>query len=538
VILNRVDQPGMTKPLRNMKVATKLLAGFGLMSVLLIVLVAIALTRLGTAQQNLTLMYRSSVGSVGQIGQAQAYFNAAKFDLANLALQPSAAAQHVVLDQIAADKAALTDAWTAYLGTQPAATQQDRDALWANVTAWRASRDALLPLAEKGDIKQFITERAKVNDPLGAKITAEFSQLKVVETHDAEHNMTQGLAAYHSAVWLMVAIAAIAIAIAVTLTILISRAIAGPLRKTVRVVEGLAEGRLDQRLDIDTRDEIGALAVAMNTSMDRLSGVMREIADDASLLAASSEELTTVATQLSSGAEESAAQSQVVSAATDQISTNIGAVATAGEQMTAAIREISTSASDASATASTAVEAASSAATTIHRLGESSKEIGDVVRLITMIAEQTNLLALNATIEAARAGDAGKGFAVVAGEVKDLAQQTARATEDIVQRVTATQADAAAATEAIREITDVIARVDALQGTIAAAVEEQSATTAEMVRNVAEVAGGSQEIAGNIAGVATAAEQTTVSATNTSSSAGEVSRVASHLNGLVGTFHL
>ncbi|WP_432484279.1 methyl-accepting chemotaxis protein, partial [Kineococcus esterisolvens] len=168
----------------------------------------------------------------------------------------------------------------------------------------------------------------------------------------------------------------------------------------------------------------------------------------------------------------------------------------------------------------------------------SSREIGEVVKLITSIAEQTNLLALNATIEAARAGEMGKGFAVVAGEVKELAQQTARATEEIVTRINTTQTDAAAAASAIGGISEVIARIDGLQGTIAAAVEEQSATTSEMVRNVGEVSTGSKEIAVNISGIAQAADQTTAGASRTATTAGEVSRAASELNQLVAGFTL
>ncbi len=173
---------------------------------------------------------------------------------------------------------------------------------------------------------------------------------------------------------------------------------------------------------------------------------------------------------------------------------------------------------------------------TISKLGESSTEIGNVVKVITSIAEQTNLLALNATIEAARAGEAGKGFAVVANEVKELAQETARATEDISRRVEAIQADTAGAVAAIGEISEVIARINDFQVTIASAVEEQTATTNEMNRSVTEAATGSTEIASNITGVARAAATTTEGVGQSQQTAAELARLSNQLEELCNRF--
>ena len=172
----------------------------------------------------------------------------------------------------------------------------------------------------------------------------------------------------------------------------------------------------------------------------------------------------------------------------------------------------------------------------MNRLGQSSAEIGSVVKLITSIAQQTKLLALNATIEAARAGTAGKGFAVVANEVKELANETAKATDQITQKIHAIQVDTEKSTEALTEISGVIARMNDISGTIATAVEEQTATTNEIARNVAEAARGGAQVTDNIESVAQAAKSTSGGAQDTLASAGELARMAADLQKTVGQF--
>ena len=204
--------------------------------------------------------------------------------------------------------------------------------------------------------------------------------------------------------------------------------------------------------------------------------------------------------------------------------------------MHTSITEIARNALAASDTMAEAVTAAEGATRTIGKLTNSSEEIGQVAKIIAAIAEQTNLLALNATIEAARAGEAGKGFAVVANEVKELAQETAKATEDIARRVQAIQGDTTAAVTAIEEISSIVAQISDRQTTIASAVEEQTATTNEMSRSVQEAAGGSTEIATNITGVSTAADSTTQALGQTRTAVDELSRMAADLRTTVGRF--
>jgi methyl-accepting chemotaxis protein len=240
--------------------------------------------------------------------------------------------------------------------------------------------------------------------------------------------------------------------------------------------------------------------------------------------------------RISTGAEESSAQAERVAEAAGTVSRNVQTVATGAHQMGTSIREIEVNTRGASGVTNQAMQAMELSTTTVSQLGESSRMIGDVVKDISTIAEQTNLLALNATIEAARAGEAGKGFAVVASEVKDLSQETARATEDISRRVEAIQNDTASAVSAIAEAFRVISQLNEFQTTISAAVEEQTMTTSAMNTSVEEAAAGSADIAGNISGVASAARATTASVAESTEAVQELSGIAQQLEALVGRF--
>jgi methyl-accepting chemotaxis protein len=329
---------------------------------------------------------------------------------------------------------------------------------------------------------------------------------------------------------------AVGIGVALMLTVLISRLLVRPLKRTVDVLDAVAEGRLDVELHVRSKDEVGQMARSLNSALATLRRSMSTMGDNAEALASASEELSTVAQQMTGSASESAAQADLVSAAAEQVSHNVQTAATGTEEMTASIREVAGSATDAAGVASHAVLVAQSTNDAVAKLGVSSAEIGNVIKVITSIAEQTNLLALNATIEAARAGDAGKGFAVVAGEVKELAQETGKATEDIGRRIEAIQADTSAAVAAIAEISQIISSIHDTQTTIASAIEEQTATTNEMGRNVTEAATGAHEIARNMAVVASAAADATRGAGDTAQAAGELAHMAAQMQQLVGQF--
>ena len=262
----------------------------------------------------------------------------------------------------------------------------------------------------------------------------------------------------------------------------------------------------------------------------------QRIGDSAQAVASASQELSAVSSQVSANSEETAAQGRVVADSASQVSRNIQTVAAATEEMTASISEIARNASQSSKMAGQAVGVAERTNQVMARLGTSSEEIGHVLVIISNIASQTNLLALNATIEAARAGESGKGFAVVANEVKELARQTAKATEEISRKIAAIQSDTQGGVVAIREITATIRQINDIQTVIAGAVEEQAATTSEIASNTQQAARASGEIARNIATVADAAKSTTAGATQTAASASELARLATDLRSVVEVF--
>jgi methyl-accepting chemotaxis protein len=322
----------------------------------------------------------------------------------------------------------------------------------------------------------------------------------------------------------------------VFLSVLVGRSITVPLGKVVAALRAVARKDLTVQVEVEGRNELAEMASALTEAVTGVRSAITAIAASSATLTAASHELSAVATELGGNAEETSSQASVVSGAAEEVSAEVQTMSAATEQMGTAISEIAMNASTAASVAGNAVQTAEQTSGAVARLDQASAEIGDIVKLINSIAEQTNLLALNATIEAARAGDAGKGFAVVASEVKDLAQETAHATESITAKVTGIQATTAEATVAIGQISSVVGEISNLQTTIAAAVEEQSATTGEISRSVSQVATGATQIAENISGVAVAAGSTSEGAATTQQAAAELARMANDVDQLVHDF--
>ncbi len=346
------------------------------------------------------------------------------------------------------------------------------------------------------------------------------------------------LARAHATRQFSILLAVVAVLLAGLAAFLLARTIVRPIERLRDRMAEIADGDgdLTQRVTAVRDDEAGQLADAFNRFVDKVATTIRGIAGSTATLATAAQELTTVSTQLQAGATNASDRAETASEASGQVSAGVQSIAAGAEEMSASITEIASNATQAAQVAAQAVTATERTNTQVAALGAASAEISEVVRLITTIAEQTNLLALNATIEAARAGDMGKGFAVVAGEVKDLAQQTAQATEQITARIAAIQDSSATAAVAISEIAEVIAQIGDYTTTIASAVEEQTATTTEMSRTVAKAAANSGDVADTITGVAHVASTTAESAATTRQAAANLSGLADDHTTLVGTF--
>jgi len=367
--------------------------------------------------------------------------------------------------------------------------------------------------------------------------TAVDDLVAAIDDHSAAAVAAAAAAARTSSV-LMLTAGAGAVLVGTTLALLLTRSITQPLRALNQRLSEIADGDgdLTQRVHDDARDEIGQAARSFNRFAERMRTLVGRVASEAARVARAADELGTISIQLAEGAGGTSTQAGVVSSGAEEVSAIVSTMAASAEQMSASIAEISRSASRASEIVEDGVRATADANETVKRLGVASAEIQSVVDLITAIAQQTNLLALNATIEAARAGESGKGFAVVAGEVKDLAQQTAAATETIVRQIAAIRTGSDAAVEAIERIATVVSEINSTQLTIASAIEEQTATTAEMSRNVGETATGAGEIAGSIQEVAQTAERTSTGAARTQDTARDLGLASNDLQALVATF--
>jgi len=365
------------------------------------------------------------------------------------------------------------------------------------------------------------------------------AELELREDKSAQQNLAGERRAQSQGYSFAMILVLFGLVLGVVMAALIIRSVRSSIATMLTVIEEVAAKNLtSDDIEVNTHDEIGRAATALNAMKSSLKSLIQSIAETTGQVASASEQLSVASQQITANSAQTSAQGVAVSQATQRVSHNLQSVSTGAAEMTSTIQSIASNSHEAASVASNAVQTARAANASVAKLGQSSTEIGEVIKVITSIAQQTNLLALNATIEAARAGEAGKGFAVVANEVKELAKQTAKATEDISRKITGIQVDTKGAMEAIGSITEVITQINDISTTIAAAVEEQSATTNEMTGNVADAAKASEEISVNIEAVAQAAQGTSASAQESQKAANDLAAMAGQLQSLVGQFKI
>jgi methyl-accepting chemotaxis protein len=512
----------------------------GLVAILVAVL---SISRMGDLRNDLRNMKTGHVDSLQQVADMHSALGRMyRAELLYMTAAGSASVKQEGLSESDAADAA-TDAATAEyrrLAAGSPARIKSLDAYVAAYQYYRNLRDVVL-FHKPAPSGFTLPPAAQIYTQFQAQETAMGQAVAAIQaTEDAESDaMAAHAGSEYSRARLVTLLAlVIGVLVAALISVAVTRLIRRQLTTVSDALHAVAEGDLTVPAQVNGRDELGVMAEEVNRARDGLRGTVLALTQGAQTLGEGTARLTAVTERLAAGAREASAQAGVVAAGAGDVSSSVQSVAAGSDEMGASIREIAENANNAAQVASSAVGVAQSTNETVAKLGTSSEEIGNVVKVITQIAEQTNLLALNATIEAARAGEAGKGFAVVATEVKDLAQETAKATEDISRRVEAIQADTTSAVEAIAEISRIISEINDYQVTIASAVEEQTATTNEMSRSIGDAAGGSSNIAGNINSVAEAVQATTGALGEADASVSELTRVADELRTVVARFRV
>jgi methyl-accepting chemotaxis protein len=553
--------------LQNLKIRTKVMAAFGLMLLVTTLLGGISLQRLSAVNESAVDMRDNWLPATRGLGDFAFHTMRARQRAATV-IMATKEEQARELTSVQESVADADKAWGSYEST--VTTQEERPIAGAVKAGWEGHKLLLKDLGKKlesgmndAEALAFYTGemRKQFSDGLQKPLQIALDYQMI----GGKKAATAGEHAFYSATWWIGGSLLFAVLFAVLAGVAIVRSVARPIVKTTDIMGKLAQHDLTVAVEGGERkDEIGEMARAVQVFKDsmvegdrlaaeqkaeqekkarRQAEVERLVTSFESMvtgsldtLASASTELQATAESMTSTAEETSSQATSVAAASEQASTNVQTVATAAEELSSSISEISRQVSESNRIASQAATEAASTNEQVKALADAAEKIGDVVRLINDIAGQTNLLALNATIEAARAGEAGKGFAVVASEVKSLATQTAKATDEIGAQIKSIQSATSESVLAIGSIAGTIARVSEIATSIASAVEEQGAATQEIARNVQQASAGTAEVSSNIAGVTQAAAVTGSAASQVLSASSDLARQGETLRKEVGEF--
>lgn len=552
--------------LTNMKIGKRLGVGFGIVIVLLIVMTAAAMWGMYSINQ-----LRISTAFEADKGTLTANVNGNVRDvlgaIGDILLHKDISQKNEIKDGIAPLRAAYGKNLESL--KKVTVTQEGKELLAKledTILKAKGADNKAIELSMAGNDAQAVNVYTNQSSKLIGKIMEILTAMNELRGKKIRKIDENAASVYSSMRLLLISLGVVAVFLSIILSFFITRSIVNPAKQGVGFAKAMAEGDMTQTLQVSQRDEIGDLATALNEMRGQMHGIVVDINNGVQMLAASSTELSAISGQMASGtkeiserartvaaaAEESSINTNSVSDSMEQATSNLTSVAGATEELSATIGEIASNSEKARSISSDATEQARAITSMMKELGRAAQEIGQVTETITSISAQTNLLALNATIEAARAGAAGKGFAVVANEIKELAQQTATATEDIKGKIASIQASTGGAIEDIEQIAQVINQVSEIVSTIAVAIEEQAVVTKDVASNIAEASSSvkdsneriaqtatvSESIAADIALVNSTITQLSSDGGHVQTSALELSKLSEQLRSLVGRFRV
>jgi methyl-accepting chemotaxis protein len=522
---------------RSLSMRTSLLASAAVALLVALVVGAVGILRTNTTADRAEAIYSEALVPLANVKDIQQLIWHARWaSLSNLtATDPAKAATYST--EATANYDLVTVRLEEYAGLTVGAAEQAAMATfqstWTNYLDLRKQSSAL---KNAGKIQEWEQFRSTTLNPATTQALKDLDALVTLSQQGATASAAAARSAAEQARFMISIVLVVGVLLAAAFALLVARTLNRRLHALREVVTAMADGDLAERRPDTGANEIGEMSRAVHRAAGQLRTTMQTLSGMSAGLSERSTELQQASRSLSGSTDQASIRVGAIDTAAGEVSAGVQAVASGAEEMGAAIREIAMSATEAAQVAAGAVATAATAKQLMTKLDASSAEIDSVVKAITAIAEQTNLLALNATIEAARAGETGKGFAVVAGEVKDLAQETAKATEEISRRTEVIQNDTRMAVEAIAGIGEVIERINDYQNTIASAVEQQSATTNGMTNDLNRAAGGTSEISGQLAEVVQVTTATRDAAQATETTATELADISGRLNTMVAVF--